>query len=182
MPINKVEQSLELITRTSEQMGFALPDLGDVQPYLKISESRPDYSQAVWKTVWKFKNGNPVSYDRLAVLSFAHVRNTDQAHMPKVEGQEPEYAHFSSASVMYESRQSGSGLSKGFLSFNTSETEDGQSGLSRLIMKDENGRDRAITVDSLYDFREGFDAAMRRLCIARSVEIETNAEREQEAA
>jgi hypothetical protein len=182
MPINKVEQSLELITRTSEQMGFVLPDLSDAQPYLKISESRPDHNHAVWKTVWKFERGTPVSYDYFAVLSFAHARNTDQAHMPKEEWQhEPEYAHFSSATVMYESQRPGLGLSKGFLSFNTSETEDGQAGLSRLIMKGENNRDMAITVDSMYDFREGFDAAMRRLKIVRE-EVAQQEIRQQEAA
>lgn len=161
MALNKsidVELGFTLMADALPHLGMTLPTLGEDQPHLKIAKETTEYSQVVWENI----SGGLMSFDRLAVLSFRHAHNTDQQHMP-------ELAYFSSISLLFESRQPETDVAKGFLSYNTSETEDGQAGLSRLILKDGRNRDMPYNEENVAAFREEVDRIMGRLMMFKEM-------------
>jgi len=158
---NDIERSLVLLAETREKLQMPPTDLSGMWPDLRLFESTAGYSRATWERIREVEKGKPISFDRVAVQSFAHTRNQHDK-----TGQ---FAYFSSATLLYESARPGLDLRKGYFTFNTSENEDGQAGVSRRILHDKNGLEIDFTDDSAFAFREGFDAAMRRLRVERNV-------------
>lgn len=157
------ELGLDIMTRARQQLRVGPLELSEEQPYLKIATQNGVHRQAVWEKIREIEKGKPVSYDRFAILSFAHTHNLHE--------RTGAVAHFSSTSMMFESQYTGMDPIKGSLTLSTSETEDGQSGLSRFSLQDGHYREVPYTEETSAAFHQQAEAIMGRLIIVRNVAV-----------
>lgn len=158
-----IELGLDLMTRARHQLRVGQLDFSDEQRYLKIATANGEYSQAIWEKIREIKKGQAISYERLAIISFAHTHNFHEHTGVK--------AHFSSTSIMFESKYADTDLIKGSLTLNTSETEDGQAGLSRFNLQNAQHREIAYTEETGDAFHKEAQRVMGRLMILREISV-----------